>query len=436
MILNMKFRLSAAGFWPILCTILLLFCSALALQAQMQMNVQQLADFVRSELALHHQTDKKLGEYIRKIQLTEKLTDKTITDLEAQGAGPRTVEALQYLRDQTLKMKPPAQDATYSPATVPDNTLSPGPKTVSLQPKPVFPPPDSVRQQQILDRMRDYAMNYTENLPNFICTQVTRRYVDPNVSDDHYRIIDTVVTKLSYNEGREKYEVVSVNNRPMMNISLEQLKGGTVSTGEFGTLMRGIFEPKSEADFGWDHWASLRGKRMAVFNYFIDSGHSNYSIDYNGEQKIITAYKGLVYADEHTGTISRITFEAVDIPRSFPVNAATERLDYDEVEISGQTYICPLVAVVYLTAGREKTKNEIEFRLYKKFGTESVITYDTKAPAPLPESQTQEQPPPAAPAPQTANPPASTAPASKTSAKSTSTSDPWTLPSAPPPPPQ
>src|SRR5581483_7737169 len=90
--------------------VLLVLCCVLALQAE-QMNVQQLADFVRSELALKQQTDKKLGEYIKKnIQLTEKLTDKTITDLEAQGAGPRTVEALQYLKDETAKLKPPTQE--------------------------------------------------------------------------------------------------------------------------------------------------------------------------------------------------------------------------------------------------------------------------------------------------------------------------------------
>ena len=432
MMLNMKFRISALPYCRVLCTIALLLGCAFCLFAQMQMNVQQLADFVRSELALKQQSDKKIGEYIRKIQLTEKLTDKTITDLEAQGAGPRTVDALQYLRDQTTKMKSPAQDATYSPATAPDKTLTAGPATVSLQPRAVFPPPDAVRQKQILERMTEYAMNYTENLPNFICTQVTRRYIDPNVSDDHYRIIDTVVTKLSYNEGRENYQIVSVNNKPT-DITMEQLRGGTVSSGEFGTLMRGIFESKSDTDFNWDHWASLRGRRMAVFNYFIDSGHSSYSIEYNGEQRIITAYKGLVYADENTGAISRITFEAVDIPRSFPVNSASEILDYDEVEINGQPYICPLKADVRLTAGREKTKNDIEFRLYKKFGTESVITY---APAPLPESQTQEQPP----APSGAHSPApskTTSANSKAStAKSSSTSDPWTLPSAPPPPPQ
>src|SRR5438270_2572177 len=106
--------------------------------------------------------------------------------------------------------------------------------------------------------------------------------------------------------------------------------GGARSTGEFAGMMRSIFEPKSEAEFSWDHWATLRGRRMAVFNYFIDSGHSNYSIEYGsgaGEQRIITAYKGLIYADESTGEIARIKFVAVDIPRSFPISEVTEILD-------------------------------------------------------------------------------------------------------------
>jgi hypothetical protein len=398
---------------------LLLSACFLALQGQMQMNVQQLADFVRSELALKQHTDKQLAAYLKKVQLTEKLTDKTITDLEAQGAGPRAVQALQELRDRTANLKPSTQDPTYSPTTAPNATPI-GQSSVSLRPKQTIPPPDSVRQQQILDEIKQYAMTYTDNLPNFICLQVTRRFVDFN-SSDHYRLMDTVNAQLSYAEGKENYKLVSVNNR-VVNGGMEQL-GGAVSVGEFGSLMKGIFEPKSEAEFGWDHWATLRGKRTAVFNYFIDSGHSSWSIEYNREQRIITAYRGLVYADEYTGAISRITFTAVDIPRSFPVNEATEILDYDDVNISGQPYICPLKAGLRMRAGREKTKNEIEFRLYRKFGTESNIVYDAQAPAPLSDTQTQEQP-------------ASTQAAAPSKPKSTSTSDPWTLPTPPPPPPR
>jgi hypothetical protein len=199
--------------------------------------------------------------------------------------------------------------------------------------------------------------------------------------------------------------------------------GGAVSTGEFGSLMREIFERKSEAEFSWDHWATLRGRRMAVFNYFIDSGHSAWSITYgadkNDEQRIVTAYRGLIYADPNTGEIARIKFVAVDIPRTFPVSETTETLDYDLVEISGQQFVVPLKAVLLMKAGRESSKNEIEFRSYRKFESGSTITYDldpnATPPPPLPASATEEKP-------------ATTAPSKR--------ENPWVLPTPPPPPPQ
>ena len=428
--LNMKFRLS-----------LLAVCFALALQAQMQMNVEQLADFVRSEVALHQHTDKQIAAYLKKIQLTEKLTDKTITDLQAQGAGQKTVEALKELRDRTENMKPPSHDSTYSPATVPDNTLSSAPATVTLGVKaPPIPPPDSIRQQQILDLMRQYAMSYEKSLPNYICVRVDRQYVDPNAGD-RYRSIGTILAKVSYNEGEERYKVYSINGKIVDTDMGGVGGGGARSTGEFAGMMRSIFEPKSEAEFGWDHWATLRGRRMAVFNYFIDSGHSSYSITSGNEkegdeQRIITAYKGTVYADPNTGEIDRIRFIAVNIPRSFPVQEATEVLDYDLVDISGQQFVCPLRALLLMHAGRQSDKNEIEFRDYRKFGTESTITYDANPgappPAPLDSSKTEEQPAnasstPAVPAKSPAQKPAN--------AKSAAGSSPWELPTPPPPPP-
>jgi hypothetical protein len=370
--------------------LLLFVCCSLALQAQMQMNVEQLADMVRSSIALQHE-DKKIADYVKKVKLTEKLTDKNIQDLLAQGAGPKTVAALKQLRDQTASMKPPEKDATYSPATVPDAPVSTGPPKVSVGPKKTFPPPDSVKQSEILDQMRQYASTYTGNLPNFICTQVTRRYVDPNWTPnggDHYRIIDTVNHQLSYSNGHENYKIVMVNNRPIVgNLDEKQMNGGSRSSGEFGSMMRELFEKHSNATFNWDHWGNLDSKLMAVYNYFIDSGHSTYSIDYNGEQRIITAYKGLVYADADTGVVYRITFDAVDIPSGFPVQQAHEILDYGLQDISGREYICPLKATVYLRSGRQKTRNDIEFRLYRKFGTESEIKYDMESLAPLPDKE-------------------------------------------------
>jgi len=402
----------------------LLFCFVLALQAQTEMNVDQLAQFVRSELALKQQSDKQIAAYVKKnIHLNEKLTDKTIEDLEAQGAGPRTVEALQALRDETANLKPPSHDATFSPATAPDNTLQNSQPSIKVGVSAPIPPPNSVRQQEILDEIRQYAMNYTANLPNFICLQVTRQYVDPD-SSDHFRIINTINAQLSYHEGEEEHRVISVNGK-LQNVGFFEATnktGGAISTGEFGGMMRSIFDPKSDAAFNWDHWGTWDGKRMAVFNYFIDSGHSDYHITYENSQQIITAYKGLVYADQYTGVISRLVLIAVDIPRSFPVNEASEDLIFGDAVVNGQTYNCPLKADLRLRSGRQRDKNEIEFRLYRKFGTESNIVYGAEAPPPLPDSQTQEQPASASPA--KPAPPA----------EQKQANNPFGLPTPPPPP--
>ena len=419
MIMNMRLR-----------PVIGLFCLCLLAlaQAKMEMNLDQLAQFIRSELALKQHTDKQIAAYVKKINLTEKLTDKTILDLEAQGAGPKTVEAMKELEATSANQKAGPKDATYSPAMTTNPGTSNTPATVKLSSKlPPIPPPNSVRQREILDQIKQYAMNYTRNLPNFVCVEVMRRFVDFD-STDRYRSLGNVLAKVSYNEGRESYKVYSVNGR-LEESTLDHagVGGGAVSTGEFGSLMREIFDRKSSAEFGWDHWATLRGRRMAVFNYSIDSGHSNWSIDYTAapgdNQRIVTAYKGLIYADENTGEISRIKFTAVDIPRSFPVSQANEILDYDLVDISGQQYVVPLMARLYMTAGEQKSRNDIEFRSYRKFGTESAIQYDTNPqappPEPLPPSKTEEEPA-----------------TSDDRHPAQQKSDPFSLPTPPPPPPQ
>ena len=350
---------------------------AVTLQAQ-QMDVDKLVEMVRSSIALQ-QEDKKVADYLKKVKLTQRLTEKNIVDLVAQGAGPRTAAALRVLRDQSQNLPAPGGEVTYSPATAPQPQVGTG--TASIGPKKTFPPPNSVKQSEILDQITQYAENYTQNLPNFLCTRVDRRYVDPNYTPnggDRWHIINTLTAKVSYSDGHENTQTVLIDNRPIVgNFDPQKVGGGTVSTGEFGSMMAEVFDRKSQAQFNWDHWGNLDGRLMAVYNYFIDSGHSSYSIDYNGEQRIITAYRGMVYADPDTGVIYRIKFQAVDIPSSFPVQDASEILDYDLVDINNNKYICPLRAQLFLRSGRQRTKNDIEFRLYRKFGTESSITYET-----------------------------------------------------------
>jgi hypothetical protein len=109
------------------------------------------------------------------------------------------------------------------------------------------------------------------------------------------------------------------------------------------------------------------------------------------KEDIVPGYGGLLYIDRDTSMVMRITFEAEDIPPSFPVQQAGTVLDYDFIPINEHEYVLPLRAVIRMRAGKYLSKNEIEFRMYRKFSAEATITFDT--PAPLSEDKTKEQPP-------------------------------------------
>jgi len=119
------------------------------------------------------------------------------------------------------------------------------------------PPPSSEEQAAILTDVREYALNYSKNLPDFICTQVTRRYAAPmpGTGGGQFpqrsqlaiagRSADT--PELLPAEG--KYTVGTGQQR-IVNKDYEQM-GGSKSFGEFGSMLREIFEPGTEARFDW-----------------------------------------------------------------------------------------------------------------------------------------------------------------------------------------
>ncbi len=88
-----------------------------------------------------------------------------------------------------------------------------------------------------MQEMREYALDYTSHLPNYICEQVVSRSVGRG-GQDSWHLVDTVQIKLTYFEQHEKYEVVMQNNKMVNNVSYESLHGAT-SEGEFGSMMKG-----------------------------------------------------------------------------------------------------------------------------------------------------------------------------------------------------
>ncbi|MBI5282641.1 MAG: hypothetical protein HY858_13230 [Candidatus Solibacter usitatus] len=350
---------------------LLVLClvATLSLAQGMKMTVNQLKGFLRSSIQLQH-PDKQMADYLKNVRLTEKLTPADVDELIGQGLGPRSIEALKTMVSATAALPEPARDPV-----------------IAKTPPPPMPPPSSEDQARIIAEAREMALSYTKRLPDFICLQVTRRYVDPS-GLEMWRLADTVAERLSYFEQREDYKLISVNGQ-LSQADRDKL-GGATSSGEFGSMLKEIFEPATEADFQWERWAKLRGKIAHVYSYRVRQSRSKWHISWQRQMEIVPGYKGLIYVDRDVPMVLRVTLEAETIPVSFPIQEARTMLDYDFTDIAGNQFLLPLRSEMRMRESKFLVKNQVEFRSYRKFGAEATITFDTSA-EPIPEERLREE---------------------------------------------
>ena len=167
--------------------ILIAFCAF----AQSQRTVDELVSFVKTAIAQKYR-DAEIANQVERIHLANRLDEKTITELQRLGAVPKTVASLQKL------------------AAASSNLPAPAPAAVKVE--PTLPPPSTEELKEIIAETRENSLNYTKGLPNYICSQITRRHVDPGTGS--FRDADLILEKLAFFEQRESYDVVMVNDNP------------------------------------------------------------------------------------------------------------------------------------------------------------------------------------------------------------------------------
>lgn len=356
---------------------LLLVCaSATAFVGQTGISYSQLRQFIKSSVE-QKLRDKDIANYLKRQAVQFSINDALIEEFVGWGIGPKTLKTLEAMKVSSAGLaKPP-----------------PEPPQPSTPRQP--PPPDAKAQRRIIGEARRQAQSYTSDLPNYICLQVTRRYFDPTGLEMDWLKHDEIKTRVSYIDGREDYETISVNDVATTRAFSDL--GGTTSTGEFGTILDSLFSPQTNAEFQWARHSLLRGHPVYVFHFNVPRSRSNWTLTSShgpseeSLRRVRAGYSGLVYVDKRTGRVLRIVMEAQNIPRDFPMQQARSRLDYDFIELSDGMYLLPLKAQTYVRADRVLTRNDLEFRLYRKFTAEAIITFEEiEDLEPLPEDDAQE----------------------------------------------
>ena len=252
------------------------------------------------------------------------------------------------------------------------------------------PPPDP-----LIEKARARAEAFTDNLPNFICRQLVSRFESQTKPAD-WMALDIVEAEVAIEGGIESYHSIKVNGKLLKKQEMSAVEGGTWSTGEFGTVLRNIFEPWSLTSFKFRQTDTSTRPKSKVYWFHVEQSRSNWeariaSVSYLPE------YRGAIWIDEESARVLRIEMQAMNLPLSFPADTLELNIDYGLVRIGGQEYLLP-VHSENLSCMRGDLRcnwNRINFRNYRKFSAESTIfqtdsdiDFDNKeAPDPQPEPE-------------------------------------------------
>jgi len=349
--------------------------SALAVRAAQRVTVEQLRQCLAQQQAAR-ESDAEAALQLSSLELSERLTGETLARLKSEfHPGEKTIEELELLADLSAFFDPPAPELPQKAA------------------------PDAVAQQEMLREATNFATNTLAHLPDFLATRTTFNYEDmPVLTDDSsfqsgLHPVGSSVREVAYRKGLEfSSGAPSARAAGAPAAAAPSLS----SAGEFGPILATVMTDSAQGNVTWNHWEQTPDGPAAVFSYGVPQEASHYKIDFCCSRNPVTrtmdsyhgtpAYRGTITVDPSTGAVLRLTLEA-DLETLVPPEHFALVVQYGEVEISGDSLICPLESAAIFRAvieARKRTWNVIHinhasFTNYRRFGSTAKIVPDAAA---------------------------------------------------------
>ncbi|HSP68460.1 MAG TPA: hypothetical protein VLN48_12075, partial [Bryobacteraceae bacterium] len=258
------------------------------------------------------------------------------------------------------------EESAGVPASVPLAPAKP-PVAEVLQPVPLQDDP-------IITKAREAAASYSETLPNYLVQQMTTRYQSDRPKSG-WTALDIVTADLTVQDGQESYKNIKVGNKSV-NTPMDQIEG-TRSTGEFSTMLEQLLETGA-AKFRAGGTDTIHNRSAFKYSFEIARELSRWRIE-APSQLYYPATKGTIWIDKETSRVLRLEQQGKPMPALFPFDTIESTTDWDFIRLgTSGPYLLPVEAEV-LSCQRGTSicsRNKIEFRNYRKFGSETNITFD------------------------------------------------------------
>ena len=260
------------------------------------------------------------------------------------------------------------EDAKTAPAAAPDTDSASAPEPDTLAGNT----PRGKTDEDMIAGARDAAIAFGTTLPNYLVQQLTIRYFSPN-SPPRWQLIDQVTADLAYVDGKEDYRNFRIDGSPVDRPE----QSGSWSTGEFSTTLDDVLSLATNAKFRRRGEQKIAGRDAVIFDYSVAQSNSHWTVVAPDDRRYNPAYEGAIWVDQATHRVLRLEQRTLGMPPGWPYKGVEWLLEYGYVKIDQKTYLLPDRAenIACMTGSGACTRNVIEFRNYRKFTTESNVTF-------------------------------------------------------------
>ena len=273
--------------------------------------------------------------------------------------------------DEAITAEPVAKKAAET-ATAAGTAAVVKPPTTTVPESPSLTPAET--DANLIERARRIVLAYTENLPNFVCTKISRSGWLKDGARSRWRQSREVTAEVQFVDGRESYRNVTMNGRRSKK-NFRDIAG----YGEFGSTLYDLFRPEAGAVFTRSGDDVIGGREVAVFR--MEVVNPSYGIHFSSwgrnKRPINVGFRGLVSIDKATGHVLRHDArEMLGVPSDYLFRQASHSIDYDYVPIGGKPHLLPVRS---RWAYRYPKKFEIEYIEWtscRKFGAESTVDFE------------------------------------------------------------
>jgi hypothetical protein len=227
----------------------------------------------------------------------------------------------------------------------------------------------------VIESAREAAFSFSQTLPNYIVQQHTARYGTEAARGGRtsWQAIDTVTADVISDDGKESYKNILINGKPPQD-ALEN--SGAWSTGEYATLQLDVLADDTNADFHNQRAATIVNRPAFLYDFNVAQANSHWHLHAFGES-YVPGFSGSIWIDKENSRGLRIEISADNLGRTFPLDTVESAVDYDYVLIGDVRYLLPVhsESISCKRGSGECSRNVIDFRNYRKFTTDTSITF-------------------------------------------------------------